>query len=353
MRILYGVQATGNGHITRARVMSEALAAEGLDVDYLFSGRAADQFFDMEPFADFEVRRGLTFAMGAEGRVDKLKTVLANNIPCFIREVRQLDLSGYDLVLTDFEPVSAWAARLQGVPSIGIAHQYAFCHQLYGRHANWKLKAGVNLFAPVQQALGVHWYDFDQPILPPLIQPPTFPATTEADKILVYLPHEESSQLVEWFRQFPDYRFVVYCKLSRPEVVGNVFFQPFGRETFERDLASSNGVIANCGFGLASETMQYGKKLLSQPYHGQTEQLSNGEILAHLKLATITRRLSPEIIADWLEKPSPNAVCWPDVAGAIASWLAAGRPCSVTELAQSIWQERALPVLDTIQTGGT
>ena len=44
----------------------------------------------------------------------------------FIQDVNALDLSRYDMVITDFEPVSAWAARMQNKPCIGIGHQYAF-----------------------------------------------------------------------------------------------------------------------------------------------------------------------------------------------------------------------------------
>ncbi|WP_275451435.1 glycosyltransferase family protein, partial [Photobacterium sanctipauli] len=60
MKILYGVQGTGNGHISRAREMARALASQGAEVDYLFSGRPADQYFDMEGFGDYQTRRGLT-----------------------------------------------------------------------------------------------------------------------------------------------------------------------------------------------------------------------------------------------------------------------------------------------------
>ena len=47
MRILYGVQATGNGHITRARVLLPALQAAGVEVDVLLSGRAPERLFNM------------------------------------------------------------------------------------------------------------------------------------------------------------------------------------------------------------------------------------------------------------------------------------------------------------------
>ncbi|MBP7664242.1 MAG: glycosyltransferase, partial [Shewanella sp.] len=39
MRILYGVQGTGNGHLSRARVMAKALMKQDIEVDFLFSGR--------------------------------------------------------------------------------------------------------------------------------------------------------------------------------------------------------------------------------------------------------------------------------------------------------------------------
>ncbi len=36
MKILYGVQGTGNGHIARARAMSKAFESHDVQVDFLF-----------------------------------------------------------------------------------------------------------------------------------------------------------------------------------------------------------------------------------------------------------------------------------------------------------------------------
>ena len=52
MKILYGIQGTGNGHITRARVMASCFKELGIDVDYVFSGRPEKDYFDMQDFAD-------------------------------------------------------------------------------------------------------------------------------------------------------------------------------------------------------------------------------------------------------------------------------------------------------------
>ncbi|WP_020681075.1 MJ1255/VC2487 family glycosyltransferase [Marinobacterium rhizophilum] len=348
MKILYGVQATGNGHITRARVMAGALAAQGLEVDYLFSGRPAEQLFDMAPFGDYRCRRGLTFHYGAGGRVKPLGTLCDNSLWQLWNEIRSLDLTGYDLVISDFEPVTAWAARRQGVPSIGIAHQYVFNYALPGRHQGRLTRSAIRLMAPVDKAIGLHWHHFDQPILPPLISPPRYPVTLEADKILVYLPYEARAQLTDWFGRFADYRFVVYCDCVQREVQGNMEFQPFCRDGFERDLASCAGVISNSGFGLASETVQYGKKLLSKPYRGQVEQLSNAEIMQQLGLATVMHGDCDLMqLKAWLQQPNPAPAPYPDVAGALARWIVAGHTEPAASLARRLWNGHAMQLAAT------
>jgi uncharacterized protein (TIGR00661 family) len=54
MRIFYGVQGTGNGHITRARVMAKELYAAGFDVTFQFTGRPSNKYFDMDVFNGYQ-----------------------------------------------------------------------------------------------------------------------------------------------------------------------------------------------------------------------------------------------------------------------------------------------------------
>ena len=337
MKVLYGVQATGNGHITRARVMAPALEAAGVEVDYLFSGRPAEKLFDMEPFKAFQVRRGLTFCMGEGAKVQLIKTLMQNSIWELLQDARSLELDAYDLVLSDFEPVTAWAAKLKKKPSVGLAHQYAFLHSLPDRYRSKLLKPGVKLFAPVEKAVGVHWDHFGGAIVPPLIQPPRFKSTDEQNLVLVYMPHERDETLYYWFSGFPDYQFHVYADVSEPSVKDNVHFLPLSREGFERDLAACSGVITNCGFGLASETMQYGKKLLSKPMKGQTEQASNACILQSLGLATIIKELDAEVISEWLSASHPEPRCFPDVASHLSDWIANGCTKPIDQMAKDVW----------------
>lgn len=336
MKILYGVQATGNGHITRARVMAPALEKLGVDVDYLFSGREPDKLFNMEPFGDYECRRGLTFYMDGS-RVNYPKTLRCNNPVELIRDIRRLDLSTYDLVVTDFEPVSAWAAKLKGVPSVGIAHQYAFLHKLPDSKTGFMFKRQIQSFAPVKKAVGLHWHHFDKPIFPPLIQGPLYPSTQNQNKVVVYLPHDNPEEIKAELSKFVDYDFFVYSAVEQPVDHGNIYIRPFCRDGFQQDLASCAGVICNSGFGLLSEAIQYGKKILTLPQKGQGEQESNAEILAHLGLGLVIENLNDELVEQWLDLPIPDAQLYPDLATELAGWIASGCEAPLDALAKKIW----------------
>jgi len=149
MKILYGVQGTGNGHIARARIMAAAMAErDDIEVDFVFSGRAADDYFDMECFGEYRTFSGLTFAT-RKGQVSQWET-LKNAKPLQLyRDIRQLDVSGYDLLLNDFEPVTAWAARRQGLTSISVSHQAAFSHDIPRASEHFTDKLIMRSFAPL------------------------------------------------------------------------------------------------------------------------------------------------------------------------------------------------------------
>lgn len=349
MKILYGVQGTGNGHITRARTMARELNKTDVQVDYLFSGRPPDRYFNMEPFGDYRCLPGLTFVT-RDGRIDYRKSATCNNLPRFFRDLRHLDLSPYDLVLTDFEPVSAWAARRQKIPCIGMAHQYAFHYPIPTAGGNALTHAIMKYFAPVDVALGLHWHHFNQPILPPVIEPCELEPSCEPDKILVYLPFEDVETTVRWLTPIDSHQFHYYCAVKAPEVRGHIHLHPFHRQNFLRDLASCNGVICSAGFGLLSEAIQYGKKALVRPVAGQMEQLSNAVALKQLGFGDIipVGIPEPDTIRRWLEQENPQSRPYPNVARAIVQWLQAGMTETPANLARSLWQEYDFAAPDTL-----
>lgn len=341
VKIFYGVQATGNGHITRARALATKLNEMGLDVTYQFTGREQNKLFEMEVFGDYRWCSGLTFET-QEGHVRYLRTAKKTNIPAFIQDVTTLDLREFDVVISDFEPITSWAAIRQGIKTIGIGHQYAFGYDVP--------KDGVTLmgvqvlkhFAPVTVGLGVHWHHFNHPILPPIIETIFDPPRAPENRIIVYLPFEDVYQVVNLLKPFSEYEFCVYSPMhfdTKNPVPEHIQVKSLSRKGFQEDFADSGGVICNSGFELTSEALNWGKKLLVKPLQRQMEQLSNAKAMEVLRLGQVMQDLDRAVVQNWLEKCPSIRVYYPDVASMVSEWLLGGVRAIERNWVESIWDQ--------------
>jgi len=339
MKILYGVQGTGNGHTTRARIMAKALADAGAQVDWVFSGRERDKYFDMDVFGNYQTYRGLTFAT-QNGKVLFLKTALTSNVAQLYQDTKKVNVEGYDFIINDFEPVSAWAAKRAGKKVIGISHQNAFLHDIPKEDGNIFVDWFMRNFAPVTQPIGLHWHHFNQPILPPLVEPSHYPNVSTPKHYLVYLPFAGLDDIVPQLREFPDYDFFVYQPVLAAYDDGHIHVRPFSREGFQMDLHRCEGVICSAGFELPSEAIHLGKKILVQPVAGQMEQKSNALALEKLGYGTIAKKFDVETLGKWLPlKPPASPRHFPDVAKTLVHWLMNGGGENISELQQQLWRE--------------
>ena len=342
MKILYGVQATGNGHITRARALNKYLSEEpNLEVDYLFSGREPDDFFDMEEFGQYACKKGLTFAYEA-GQLKLFRTARQNNIGEFLGDIRSLDLTSYDVVITDFEPITAWAARRAKKTCIGIGHQYAFTHDVPKKGNDLVPSLIMKMFAPAEMGLGLHWHHFNQPILPPIAEIHDAKEEVEKNKIVVYLGFEDPEEVIQLLEPFDDHLFCFYGPFPKYESRGHIQLKPLSRDGFKQDLATASGVICNAGFELSSEAIQLGLKILVKPLHGQMEQLSNAKAIEDLGLGMAMDTLDPNVVKTWLTQQSAYKVEYPNVAKAIVKWLSSRgweTADSVKSLSLALWDE--------------
>jgi len=338
MKLLYAVQATGNGHLARARALAPALARQpSLTVDFLFSGRSRAQLFDMKAFGDFACHAGLTL-FHARGRINTLDTISKNDWRGFLHDVRELDLSSYDAVINDFEPVSAWAARLQDKRCIGVSHQCAFRYRIPKALGHPHTRLIMRQFAPVQTSVGLHWHNFGEPILPPLIEHFERQPNFTAGKIVVYMGFETLADIEKLLAPFTTYQFHIYSQdVTAPSQHGNLHFSPLSYQRFHEDLLDCEGVITNAGFELASECIQLGKKLLVKPLRGQFEQLSNALAIRQLGYGSVMPAMSSRHVREWLQKPAVVAQPFPEVAAPLAQWIAAGDWNDIATLAQQVW----------------
>lgn len=342
MRILYGVQGTGNGHLTRARAMARALRAHrGVTVDWLFSGRPREAFQDMEVFGDWRWRQGLSFVC-RDGRVSLGETWRALSLARFARDAVSLPLQAYDCILTDFEPVTAWAACLAGRECIGLGHQYALVEGVPRASGHALGALLLRAFAPVDTAIGLHWHHFDRAILPPIVDGDVMALASAppaaVPRVLVYLPFEDPSRVLGMLHSLPTWKFEVFGPGLSARQEGNVTLQPVGRGRFLEALGQCTHVVCNCGFELISEAVHLGRRVLARPLDGQVEQASNALALEALGLARVCDVIDAGVLSAFLAfDVAPLSRCrYPDVAAAIAAWIIERRdPLAV--LAARLW----------------
>ena len=320
MKILYGVQGTGNGHITRARVMNEELRKAGHDVQFLFSGRPQEKYFNMGDFGIPIYKKGLTFAI-ENGKVNHWKTFHDNDQSRFLRDIDHLHLADYDVIISDYEPITSWAARLQKRTSIGVGHQYAFDYDIPKSHNNFFLDSVMRWFAPVSHGIGLHWGHFDQPILPPIIELPQGEGAHNSKTILVYLPFESPQFIIDLLSPYTNYDFIVYGHSGITAETPNVIFYNPSREIFQRRLRECGGVICNAGFELIAEALSLGKKILAKPVHGQMEQHSNAKALDLLGYGMTSNTLHPWDVERFLNATKATKIVYPNVAAFIVRAL--------------------------------
>jgi len=340
MRILYGVQTTGHGHLVRSTPIIRALRERGHQVEVLLSGPPPDPAWPGRIGAPLGARPGLTFAADG-GRIRYLKTARQARPVTFLRDVFRQPTSLPDLVVTDYEPITAWFARRRGVASVGIGHLYAFAWPGVPRaRGNLITRRVMDWFAPVSIPAGTHWDSFGAPVLPPTIDPEirALPqGAREPDLIVVYLGFEPLGRLLPLLRTFPDNRFHVYARVEAERQDGNVSVRPISRPRFLADLGRCAGVIANAGFTLTSECLHLGIPVLVQPIEGQLEQESNAIALERLDLGTVTRCLSRADVQRWRARPTPPPQRYPDVTGALVDWLDGGAVEDVHALSTRLW----------------
>ena len=340
MKILYGVPTTGNGHINRSRLMIAALKAQGHSVTALFSGPKRPAFWSDASFESCIELVGLTLAT-ENGQVSYFKTALQAQPMKLLHDIRTIDLRPYDLVFSDFEPISAYAAKRAKVTSIGLSNQAAHHYDIPKQNGYLLARGVMKYYAPAQHQLGLHWHHFSQPILPPIIDPSlSCSCEVQDDLILVYLPFENRTEVLKLLQANKTHRFHLYSQVDAIEQHENVLIHPFSRTHFIADLQRCSGVICQAGFELPSEALHLGKKLLVKPVQNQYEQICNANTLLQNKLGQVMNQLNPDSIAEFLHSAMPIARNYPNVSQAVAHWVSSAdlnAPHASMELVRKLW----------------
>lgn len=295
MRILYGIQLTGNGHISRSTIIINKLKDLGHQVDIITSGSGSNLSL---PNIKYKFN-GLTLQQ-TKGQINWIKTILKSKPIRLIKDIR-LDVSQYDLVISDFEPISAWSAKLSGVKSISICNQMSIIID----NSDWNIsKMFMKYFAKCDHLIGFD-YKSSSNIFQPICDI-SLDNVESDDFYLVYLPYIDSSNLVNILSGS---NFKIY---TNDDIIGNdnIEIKRINKDEFTYDLVTCKGVITHSGFSTTSEALILNKKLWSIPIVGQYEQEVNADKLS--KMGVYTSRLSKSNLSYWLSESNSIRYKWND-----------------------------------------
>jgi uncharacterized protein (TIGR00661 family) len=314
MKILYAIQGTGNGHLARARDVYPELVKYG-DTDILISGNQVDIDF---PFPVKYRFHGLSFIFGKHGGIDKWATFKGLRLGRLLKDVLSLRIHDYDLVISDFEPVSAWACRLHHKPCIALSHQSSVLHKKAPKPAAGDAFGRMVLrhYAPFTQSYGFHFSAFASNVFTPVIRREVRDLeVTQGDHYTVYLPAYDDETIVRELSVFDKVKWQVFSKHNtEPFSFKNIEVVPISNDAFMDSVASCTGVLCGAGFETPAETLYLGKKLMVIPMRGQYEQQCNAAFLETMQVPVIPalHKKHRAAIGDWLANGQALEVHYPD-----------------------------------------
>lgn len=315
-RILYAVQGTGNGHVARARQIIPILQKLG-DVDVWLGGTESEIELPQKPTYS---ALGFVLYYDKAGAVSFWRTIVKNKYLQIIRDIFSAPVAEYDIIINDFEFITAWASMLRGVHCISLSHQAAFHYKECPR-PKFKNPIGeliLRYYAPARKYLGFHFQCYHSNIYPPVIRDEIRQLKpTNGKHVTVYLPAFDHNKLISIFKAFEDYTFEVFSKFANKDLNhGNVHVKPISNEAFIRSFASSHGIICGAGFESPAEALFLGKRVLVVPINKQYEQYCNAAALKQLGQGVMVLdnldQSSLYFVGAWLRSEKPTQTDYPD-----------------------------------------
>ncbi|KRP26899.1 MAG: glycosyl transferase [Cryomorphaceae bacterium BACL22 MAG-120619-bin32] len=314
MKILYAIQGTGNGHLTRAKEIIPILKEKG-DVDILISGSECD--IVLEYPITYKLY-GLNYTLGKNGGINFWQTFRKVRLFRFLREIKNLPVKNYDLIINDFEPVSAWAAKFKNVNCISLSHQNAVLDEASPKKGKFKIERLIlKYYAPAKLKFGFHFASYSSSIFTPIIRKKIrHSSVNNKGHYTVYLPSYDHNKILEVLSEVPLVKWHIFSKKTKQLIFKkNVMIYPINEFDFIKSITTCEGVLCGAGFETPSEALFLNKKLMVIPMKNQYEQQCNAAALEKMGVPVIKtlekKRLKK--IAKWIYSDATYKVNYPDI----------------------------------------
>lgn len=294
MKVLFGVQSEGNGHMTQALCVQEYLKTRNYEIGPALVAKKqkglAKYFTDEFDTIQYD---GFDFVFGKDGKVIIWKTFLKNWIEmpkllfAFLKICHTIKKEKPDVIVNFYEPlVGLTALFFRDIKYISFGHQYAMESEDYPLITGFyfqKLFLGIiNVVSSINaKIVALSYYKFEDAemiICPPVLRKESYTKSKkQEDFILVYLMNEDMvSQLVDNAALHPDLNIECFTKLTRKhQTISNVKLNNLDSQSFQEKMKVCKAVVCSGGFETSSEAILHNKPLLMIPLPNHFEQYAN------------------------------------------------------------------------------
>ena len=159
--------------------------------------------------------KGMSFVFGKQGGIDLISTYKKAKLKRFYNDVKVLPVKNYDIVINDFEPVSAWACHFRHKACIGLSHQAAVLNKKSPAPVQKDMigRSILKNYAPVTEKFGFHFKAYDKKIFTPVIRQEIRDAHNK--RLLhytVYLPAYDDKGIVKVLKEIKDVEWKIFSK---------------------------------------------------------------------------------------------------------------------------------------------
>lgn len=295
MKIFFGIQTEGNGHITQAIAVKQFLNAKGHVVSGVLAARKKKGL--IKYFTDeFDVTQyeGFDFVFDSKGRVVIWKTMIKNTwelpklICSFVKICNIIRKEKPDVIVNYYEPlVGLTALFFPKIKYISIAHQYAMTLPAYGAVSGFPVQKlflrilnYVTSIGAIKIALS--YYEFEDKtviVCPPILRRSSYiRSDKQEDFVLVYLMDEGMlNGLIEQAKKHSDTKIECFTKLTKEvtDCPPNLLVRQLDGYAFQERMRVCKAVVCSGGFETSAEAIYQNKPLFMVPMPNHYEQFAN------------------------------------------------------------------------------
>ncbi len=329
-KILWGVCGIGNGHTFRQLPLIEYFSIEN-DIVIFGYGESYNFYkkkFENHPRVSVEKvavpflagnAQGLDFEATAK-RVDK--DIDYQGINAAAMAAAQARIGKPDLVVSDYEPVSAQYAYAYGAPLVTIDQQskylsgdfpaglnaQCFNDEIMRLHMFFpkaEKRLACSFFKVARNPMAAEDVDIVPPVLGDRITGMVRHPGEDRKSILVYLSAQQGlsqglEEMRDVFEKFPDIEFHLFSKRPVESSISNLRQYQHGDSRFFSRLQNCSAIITTAGHTLLSEAMHLGIPVYSMPLPIYEQQM-NAHVIHENGFGVSHPCLDEKVLRDFID----------------------------------------------------